>query len=224
MRHHTTTTTTGPITGRLTRWMLTLALGPGLSLGCYSGIGDGAQGGGGDQGAAEGEAEADGNGNGEAGEDDGPPTEPEPGDAETPFNVPSDEARLLPFPVRMQNLAQVTGQPLEHPMFLALFDLRYQLGDHDFASGVAPDLRWSSEKMQSWVRGIKPVCQSAEMQATYPDLLTDPRPLMRQAWGHEPSAEEVEALADLQGGELVPEEQYLVTCIAVLTSLDFVSI
>ena len=137
---------------------------------------------------------------------------------------PDDEARLLPFPVRMQNLSHVVGQGLEHPMFLDLYDMRYQLGDHDYASGVASDLRWSAERMQYWVRGLKPVCTSTEMQAAYPDLLTDPRPLMRTAWGHEPSEEEVQSLADLQGGSLPPEDQYMVTCVAVLTALDFVSI
>jgi hypothetical protein len=109
-------------------------------------------------------------------------------------------------------------------MFVPLLELRFQLGDHDFASGVAPDLRWSAEKMQYWVRGLKPVCASTEMAAAYPDLLTDPRPLMRQAWGHEPSAEEVEALADIKNGTVAPEEQFTVTCIAVLTALDFVSV
>ncbi|MCX4247403.1 hypothetical protein [Paraliomyxa miuraensis] len=201
-RHHTTLA-------------LILGLCPGLSLGCYSGLDHAPEGGG--------DGQADGaDDGGQADEDGGTPQDPAPEGPEAPFRVPADEARLLPFPVRMQNLAHVTGQSLDHPMFLALYDLRYQLGDHDFASGVAPDLRWSSEKMQNWVRGLKPVCQSAEMQQAYPDLLTDPRPLMRQAWGHEPTVEEVEALADLQG--VTPEEQYTVTCIAVLTALDFVSI
>ncbi|MCA9707906.1 MAG: hypothetical protein KDK70_18790 [Myxococcales bacterium] len=188
-----------------------LALG--LGTGCYTGLG----------------SEGDGNGAGaEGGAGGGNDSQPPrvPGDApagDAPFTVPKDEARLLPFPVRMQNLSSLTGQPLDHPMFLDLWDLRYQLGDHDFASGVAPDLRWSAEKMQYWVRGLKPVCASTTMQEAYPDLLTDPRPMMRQAWGHEPSAEEVTALGDLDTG-LPESERYLVTCLAVLTALDFVSV
>jgi hypothetical protein len=207
-----------------TAFLLALALGPGLASGCYSGLDSvpqhngGAQADGGGDGAADGADGADG-------ADDGAPQTPDPDDPNAPpFRVPSDEARLLPFPVRMANLARVTGQTVDHPMFLELYELRYQLGDHDFASGVAPDLRWSAERMQYWVRGLKPVCASAEMAAAYPDLLTDPRPLMRQAWGHEPAAEEVEAVADLQNGTVLPEQQFMVTCIAVLTGLDFVSI
>jgi hypothetical protein len=203
------------IRGRL----LALALIPALVAGCYSGLGDGPKGNG--DGGDGGEAGADVD---DGGQDDATPQEPGTEDPKAPFRVPTEEARLLPFPVRMQNLAHVTGQPLEHPMFLELKVLRYQLGDHDFASGVAPDLRWSADKMQYWVRGLKPVCTSAEMAASYPDLLTDPRPLMRQAWGHEPSPEEVTALADLQDGTVPAEDQFMVTCLAVLTALDFVSI
>lgn len=198
-----------------TTFLMALALCPGL--GCYTGLDD-------TPAASGGGAEA-GDDGAEAGDGaDGTPQMPDPEEPQVPFRVPTDEARLLPFPVRMQNLARVTGQTLDHPMFLSLMELRFQLGDHDFASGVAPDLRWSAERMQYWVRGLKPVCASAEMAAAYPDLLTDPRTLMRQAWGHEPSAEEVEALTDLQSGTVLPEDQFTVTCIAVLTGLDFVSI
>lgn len=205
-------------TSRSPVWLTTLGLTLALTSGCYSGLGDAPPAGG--DGAADGAGDAgnDGDGDGQV------PREPAAEEPENPFNVPTDEARLLPFPVRMQNLAHVVGQDLSHPMFLELYELRYQLGDHDYASGVASDLRWSAERMQYWVRGLKPVCTSTEMQAAYPDLLTDPRPLMRSAWGHEPAADEVEAVLDLQGGSLPPEDLYMVSCAAVLTSLDFVSI
>lgn len=197
-----------------------LGLALALASGCYTGVdaapgrGGGGQDGGGGADGADGDEPADG----------GAPQEPDPAEPTAPFRVPGDEARLLPFPVRLANLAHLTGQPTDHPMFAELLELRYQLGDHDFATGVAPDLRWSSDKMQYWVRGLKPVCASAEMQAAYPDLLTDPRPMMRQAWGHEPAAEEVTALTDLQNGTVPADQQYLVTCLAVLTALDFVSL
>lgn len=199
-----------------TSWTLSALLAVGLGSGCYTGLGDTPEGNGdaaGDQGAGDA---------GDAGEDGQTPGEPGSEEPDTPFTVPKDEARLLPFPVRMQNLAHLTGRTLDDAIFLELWELRYQLGDHDFASGVAPDLRWSAEKMQYWVRGLKPVCASTAMQEAFPDLLTDPRSLMRQAWGHEPADEEVEALGDLDN-EVPAEDQYTVTCIAVLTALDFVS-
>lgn len=201
--------------------LVLLLLVPTLAGGCYSGLGDAPKGSAGGDGGDAGE----GGDAGDAGQDDGTPQEPTPEEPTAPFRVPGDEARLLPFPVRMQNLAHLTGQTIDHPMFAELLELRYQLGDHDFASGVAPDLRWSAEKMQYWVRGLKPVCTSTEMAAAYPDLLTDPRPMMRQAWGHEPAAEEVEALADIKNDATVlPADQFMVTCLAVLTALDFVSL
>jgi hypothetical protein len=200
--------------------ILSLALCPALLVGCYAGVNDAPKGNGG----AEGGDAADAGEAGDGGADDGTPQQPDPEDPQPPFRVPGDEARLLPFPVRMQNLARITGQTLDHPMFLELMELRFQLGDHDFASGVAPDLRWSAEKMQYWVRGLKPVCASTEMAAAYPDLLTDPRPLMRQAWGHEPTSEEAEALVDFKDGTVLPEQQFMMTCVAVLTALDFVSL
>lgn len=197
------------------RRLLSLALCACVPLGCYTGL--------------DGDGQADPSAADDAGvppgaNDDGPSREPASDDPAPPFRVPNAEARLLPFPVRMQNLAHVTGHDLEHPMFLELYTQRYLLGDHDFASGVAPDLRWSADKMQAWVRGLEPVCEAAELQAAYPDLLTDPRPMMRQAWGREPTAAEVEALGDLQGDAIALERQFSMTCIAVLTALDFVAV
>lgn len=206
------------MTNNQSTFLITGLLTLGLGSGCYSGYSGGPE-------AADG-ADAGAPGDGDAGgpgDDDGTTPDPDAEEPDSPFTVPKDEARLLPFPVRMQNLARLTGESLDHPIFLELWNLRYQLGDHDFASGVAPDLRWSAEKMQNWVRGLKPVCTSASMQQAFPDLLTDPRPLMRQAWGHEPADDEVEALGDLDA-EVPPEEQYMVTCVAVLTALDFVSV
>ncbi len=198
----------------------TLLLGLVLGAGCYTGL--------------DGPSAQDNDDAGDAGDAGGPNDPDDPGsrapdgedpsaEDEPPFNVPTDEAKLLPFPVRMANLAHVTGQDPGHPMFLEMLSLRYQLGDHDYATGVAPDLRWSAERMQYWVRGLQPVCQSAEVQAAYPELVEDPRPLMRQAWGREPADEEVEALADIRSSGLDDATQFTMTCMAVLTALDFVS-
>ncbi len=194
-----------------TSLLLAVVLTP--ATGCYSGLDGGSPAADGDGGPAD------------DGANDGDPNrEPSVPGSEAPFRVPDEEARMLPFPVRMQNLSHVTGQPLEHPMYLELFELRYQLGDHDFAEGVAPDLRWSAEAMQYWVRGLRPVCADPAMSLAYPDLLTDPRALMRTAWGREPTLNEVEAIGSLQSTTVLPQDHATLTCIAVLTALDFVSI
>ena len=77
-------------------------------------------------------------GNGGAGDSD---DEPEPVDEEDPFSLPGTEARLLPFHVRMTNLATVLGVEEDHFIFDDLYVRRTLLGDHDFANGIAFDDR-----------------------------------------------------------------------------------
>ncbi|MCH9687005.1 MAG: hypothetical protein K0V04_36555 [Deltaproteobacteria bacterium] len=201
---------------------LTVGLAVAMALGNATGCSSGDNGGVAVQGPQypQGDGGEDGSGTG----DDDPAREPVDPDAEPPFQVPNEEARLLPFPVRMHNLAHVTGQSLDHPMYAELYELRYQLGDHDFAEGVAPDLRWSAERMQYWVRGLRSVCSDPQTQAAYAGLLADPRPMMRAAWGRDPVDEEVEAIQQLRGPAVLPADEAMMTCIAVLTALDFVAI
>lgn len=62
--------------------------------------------------------------------------------------VPASEVELLPFHVRMANLAAVTGQKLDPPMFLELWERRFALGDHDDSQLYTADLKWSPERME----------------------------------------------------------------------------
>lgn len=186
--------------------------------GCYSGLGAG--GAGGDDGAD------DGGPGGDAGDDgDGPAPSRTPADpgAIHPFEVPGSEVELLPFHVRMTNLAAVAGVKPDHAMFGEMYARRYQLGDHDYANGVAPDLHWTPERMEMWVRGLKPVCDDVAFQARYPNLVSDPTPLVRAAFARDPNAEELAALQDVKTGQPDASGQYRMVCLAVLTSLDFVA-
>jgi len=162
---------------------------------------------------------------GEAGDDSSqdPPRLPIPEDEPPGFEVPASEVELLPFHVRMQNLAAVTGQKLDHAMFLELWERRYALGDHDYSQLVAPDLKWSPERMEGWVRGIKPVCDDPAFQAKYPDLATDPSKLIREAFARDANAEEIAAYTEVTVGQLDGAGRYRMVCLAVLTSLDFVA-
>jgi hypothetical protein len=191
--------------------------------GCYSGLTDNGRPGaaGQDDGLDDG---ADGVPGDDAG-DDGPAAadgaDDEPGD--DPFVVPNQEVTLLPFPVRMQNLSALTGATLTHPIFFELYDLRHQLGDHDYSQLVAPDLRWSPQKMQNWVRGLIPVCDSTVVRAKYPDLVADPTPLVRDAFGRDPTANDLAPLQDIADSSQPDATKYQLTCLAVLSSLDFVA-
>lgn len=188
--------------------------------GCYSGVGPG------DRGGPEQDDAADAADSvGDAGDDSDelPPRLPHPDPVPPGFEVPSSEVELLPFHVRMQNLSSVTGQKLDHPMFLELWERRYALGDHDYSQLVAPDLKWSPERMEGWVRGIKPVCDDPAFQAKYPDLATDPTKLVREAFARDPEPEELAAFSEVTSGQVDGAGRYRMVCLAVLTSLDFVA-
>jgi hypothetical protein len=190
-----------------------------LVTGCYSGL---------DSPRAMGDGEDDGADDGvdDDGADDGEPqrvpTDAPPG-FENPFEIPVDEVELLPFHVRVQNLVTLSGQTPDHPMFTELYERRYQLGDHDYANGIAPDLRWSAQKMEVWVVALKPICDDPAFQAQYPTLVNDPAPLVRAAYARDPNSDELQAFAEVQSGLSDTALRYRMVCLAVLTSLEFVA-
>lgn len=178
---------------------------------------------------AQGDGSADGTDNADGADgasDGGDGTDPAPADdgpPEDPFVVPGEEVVMLPFPVRMNNLSAVTGAELTNPIFFELYDLRFQLGDHDFSNLQAPDLRWSPQKMQNWVKGLIPVCDSAVMQARYPDLIADPAPLIQAAFGRDPLPTELEPLQEIASSTQDDAVKYRLSCLTVLSSLEFVA-
>ncbi|MBK6921225.1 MAG: hypothetical protein IPH07_27760 [Deltaproteobacteria bacterium] len=203
----TTTTTLGIVTA-----LFALAIG-----GCYQGL----------SGDAPGQADTgptrDDGAAGEGGESGEAPGTPEDPGIEQPFEPPTSEVELLPFHVRMANLAKVAGVSTDDAMFLDLYTRRYQLGDHDYANGVAPDLKWSPERMETWLKGIKPVCNDPRFQARYPDLATDPTALVKAAFARAPDDEELAAFEQVKSGQPDGAGQYRMVCLAVLTSLEFVA-
>lgn len=143
--------------------------------------------------------------------------------AADPFEVPNHEVRLLPFGVRMTNLALLVGVEKDHYIFDELYVRRTMLGDHDYANGVAPDLSWSPTKMSFWVKSLKPVCTSTQWQARYPNISADPSPLLRDVLAREPDADELAAYQELASNALSTANADELTCLAALSSLDFVA-
>lgn len=210
-----------------------LVLGLGLGLGgCYESISlDGND----DGSPASGADSSDPSGGGSAGEDpsggddsDGDPSgsgdggEPSDDDAEDPFDVPGEEVRLLPFHVRIRNLSELVGVEEDDAIFTTLRAQRYQLGDHDYANGIAPDLRWDAQKMQVWVKAMMPVCDSTEFKTKYPDLLADPVPLLQQVYGRQPTGEEIASYDDVMVSNYDEDTRYRLACVSILSSLEFV--
>lgn len=131
---------------------------------------------------------------------------------------------LLPFHVRLARVAQVVGVTTEDAALAEMRERRLELGDHDFATGVRPNLAWTSSRMSAWVATLMPVCQSPAMRTRYPTLPGDVAALMAAAYGRNATDEDLaavdEALAEVP---IDDEERYMATCLAVLSSVEFVA-
>ncbi|HLU66679.1 MAG TPA: hypothetical protein VKZ63_10410 [Kofleriaceae bacterium] len=145
-------------------------------------------------------------------------------DEETPdFEVARTQVELLPYRVRLARVAQVAGVAQDDPILTVLRESRLELGDHDYASGVRPDLRWSASRMGAWVKAILPVCDSEAMQARYPDLIDDPGALIAAAYGRDATEEDLTAIDQaLEGASLDDAERRRAICLAILSSAEFV--
>lgn len=160
---------------------------------------------------------------------DGTPVDPT---AETPvqteeltpgFSIERNEVRLLPFHVRVQKLAQVSGLDPQDPMFDEVWAGRYDLGDHNYGQGIGPDLSWNASKMAKWVEALQPLCASEQMATLY-DLPADTGALLAAAYGRTPDAEEVAMFTDAVDAQMLDEAaRYQAICLAILTSSEFVA-
>ena len=140
------------------------------------------------------------------------------------FELPRDRLLLLPFDVRMNKLAAVVGAPLDDPMFDALWEKRYELGDHDYARGTAPDLGWSASRMTVWLRALRPVCASEAMRARYPSLRDGLDDFVLAAYGRRATdADLAQYDAAVSGAALDPETERNTMCLAMLSAAEMVA-
>jgi hypothetical protein len=72
--------------------------------------------------------------------------------------------------------------------------------------------------MQAWVKAMVRVCDSTEFQGRYPTLLDDPGPLVQAVFGRDPTEDELTGFTEITGAT-----RYQLTCLAVLSSLEFVA-
>ncbi len=133
-----------------------------------------------------------------------------PGKTETTLDFAIDQSgtRLLPFDVRVSKLEAATGMDRTDPSFSGLLAASVELGASDHAAGIAADLSWTANRIATWVRHIKPICASQNF-ATYGTV----EEFFARAYGREATPEDTDMLA---------QEQHLITCLAVLTSTEFV--
>jgi hypothetical protein len=151
---------------------------------------------------------------------------PGPAPAQAPAGAftSAPNVALLPFEVRLAKVAAVAGVAPEDPLLAKLRERRLDLGDHDFASGVKPDTSWTSSRMTTWVKALRPVCASPKMRARFsalPDKLDD---LVLAAYGRRAAPEDRRIVDEaLAGAPLDEPARYETICLAVLSSLEFVA-
>lgn len=158
---------------------------------------------------------------------DASPATPAPADPpEGAFGYAPDLA-LLPFDVRLAKVAKVAGVGIDDPILATLIARRFDLGDHDYAKGIKPDLTWSAARIGAWVKALKPVCASPAMKARYATLATGANELdtfFLAAYGRNATPEDRAAIDEtVAKTALDSESQYQVSCLAILTSLEFVA-
>ena len=140
------------------------------------------------------------------------------------FENGKNSVELLPYNVRLSRVAGVLGVTTDDPALSEMRERHLELGDHDFASGVRPNLTWTSSRMSSWVAALMPACKSEAMRTLYPALPANVDDLMAAAYGRPATPEDLtavdEALADVP---LDDEERYMATCLAILSSAEFVA-
>jgi hypothetical protein len=140
------------------------------------------------------------------------------------FTLPRDNIGLLPFGVRMNKLVGVTGIALDDPVYAELFANRYELGDHDFANGIQPDLTWNSAKMSLWVRGLKDVCAAPAFREKYPFLPEHLNELFVASYGREAAVDELAIFEDVLADTTLDDDaKYRAVCMGVLGSTEFVA-
>jgi hypothetical protein len=142
----------------------------------------------------------------------------------TPFSVPHQELKLLPFEARLSKLEAVTGVPASDPIFAELIANRQSLGDYDYANGIKPDNTWSASKLVQWVVALKPVCSSSAVQQRYPDLPQSLPALIEAAYGRPATAADLAAAQEsLEGLTVDADARHQAICLAVLSSLEFLA-
>jgi hypothetical protein len=143
--------------------------------------------------------------------------------AGAPFKVRNTEPELVPFDMRIRRIASAIGVDVDNPMFDTMYKNSLKLGDYDYANGALPDGSWNANRIASWIDSLKPVCKSPEMTAKYPALPDNLPQLVRAAWGHVPSDQDLADFKDaVTAAGADPSVTYESTCMAVFTAAEFV--
>jgi hypothetical protein len=139
------------------------------------------------------------------------------------IEVGASEVHLVPFTVRMNKLAHVLELPIDDPLFDALYQQRYSLGDHEYARALRPDRRWGARKMGIWIKGLLPICSSPRFRELYPDVADDPSALILRAYGRPADSPDTMTISEALDASPSSLDREVQVCLAVLSSLELVA-
>jgi hypothetical protein len=135
--------------------------------------------------------------------------------------LPVERLQLLPFEVRMKRLAAAVELPANDTVFSTLRARATDLGAHDFANGVAPDLAWTAGRIATWVEGVLPVCADARVRSRYASWSTSLDAFALKAWGRASTNDDRADVVPAQG--LTDAEAWRATCVSLLSSAELLT-
>jgi hypothetical protein len=136
--------------------------------------------------------------------------------------LPPERLQLLPFDVRLQRVAASVGLPVADPVFDALRSRATDLGAHDFANGVAPDLAWTGRRLSVWIEGLAPVCTDSRVRTRFADWAASMPRFALEAWGRPSTPEDVAELVT-SGGSLSAADAWRANCLVLLSGVELLS-
>ena len=135
--------------------------------------------------------------------------------------LPVERLQLLPFEVRLKRLAAAVELPVTDAVFNTLRSRATDLGAHDFANGVAPDLAWTAGRIATWVEGVLPVCADARVRSRYATWSTSLDVFALKAWGRAATSDDRADVVPAQG--LTDAEAWRATCVSLLSSAELLT-
>lgn len=135
--------------------------------------------------------------------------------------LPVERLQLLPFEVRVKRLAAAVELPANDAVFSALRARATDLGAHDFANGVAPDLAWTAGRIATWVEAVLPVCADARVRSRYANWSTSLDAFALKAWGRAATNEDRTDVVPTPG--LTDAEAWRATCVSLLSSVELLT-
>jgi len=135
--------------------------------------------------------------------------------------LPAERLQLLPFDVRLKRLAAAVELPVSDAVFNSLRGRATDLGAHDFANGVAPDLAWTARRIATWVEGVLPVCADSRVRSRYANWSSSLDAFALEAWGRAATSDDRADLVPAQG--LTDAEAWRATCVSLLSSAELLT-